>query len=304
MCVVRVYWCACHVLVFVSECVFVKICWYLCMYGTDYVDVWKWSSCMLSVRPTGVSWEGGCMLARLPLAPATRRSVQLPSTDCTGYATRTMLFTVCTVRMCVCVCRRYRAIVAEQEAARRLQEEEDHYRYDHGYTLNRPCTCRCCAAADASCHCVHTRPLLMCLCGAWQPHACTPRCTPPVLEDADPRLRATAPLHVSCLCILYPHASLFPCWCVYVRCMLRWLLVEEEVELRRKQAEQERLARAERTKQEMMRANEEQKRIRERLAREGASYNESCGLCVNVCAGTRSCVLLIEHVVLFCEHEL
>lgn len=70
MCVVRVYWCACHVLVFVSECVFVKICWYLCMYGTDYVDVWKWSSCMLSVRPTGVSGEGGCVLARLPLASA------------------------------------------------------------------------------------------------------------------------------------------------------------------------------------------------------------------------------------------
>ena len=66
--------------------------------------------------------------------------------------------------------------------------------------------------------------------------------------------------------------------------MVRWLLVEEEVELRRKQAEQERLARAERTKQEMMRANEEQKRIRERLAREGASHNESCGLCVSVCA--------------------
>lgn len=81
-------------------------------------------------------------------------------------------------------------------------------------------------------------------------------------------------------------------------------MVEEEVELRRKQAEQERLARAERTKQEMMRANEEQKRIRERLAREGASHNESCGLCVNVCAGTRSCVLLIGNVVLFCEHEL
>ena len=48
----------------------------------------------------------------------------------------------------------------------------------------------------------------------------------------------------------------------------RWLLVEEEVELRRKQAERDRLARQEAMKADMMRANEEQKRIRERLQRE------------------------------------
>jgi hypothetical protein len=48
----------------------------------------------------------------------------------------------------------------------------------------------------------------------------------------------------------------------------RWLLVEEEVELRRKQAERERIERLENMKRQMLAANEEQKRIRERLARE------------------------------------
>ena len=61
----------------------------------------------------------------------------------------------------------------------------------------------------------------------------------------------------------------FPIVLPTVRVLLlvcRWLLVEEEVELRRKQAEEDRLARQEAMKRDMMRANEEQRRIRERLA--------------------------------------
>ena len=50
----------------------------------------------------------------------------------------------------------------------------------------------------------------------------------------------------------------------------RWLLAEEEAELKRKHAEQQRRARAEALRQDMMAANEEQKRIREQLQRDAA----------------------------------
>ncbi len=49
---------------------------------------------------------------------------------------------------------------------------------------------------------------------------------------------------------------------------LRWLLVEEEAERRREEAERARIAASERSKREMMTANDEQKRIRERIAGE------------------------------------
>ncbi len=55
---------------------------------------------------------------------------------------------------------------------------------------------------------------------------------------------------------------------LFSNCACRWLLVEEEVELRRKQAEKDRLARSEAMKSEMIRANEEQRKIREQLQRE------------------------------------
>ena len=47
-------------------------------------------------------------------------------------------------------------------------------------------------------------------------------------------------------------------------------MAEEEAELKRKHAEQQRRARAEALRQDMMAANEEQKRIREQLQRDAA----------------------------------
>jgi hypothetical protein len=52
---------------------------------------------------------------------------------------------------------------------------------------------------------------------------------------------------------------------------LRWLLVEEETEKRRREADRKQKEQVEKSRQDMLRANEEQRRIRERISKEEAA---------------------------------